>query len=176
MALFPSQHCKVADLLAYWTKGFTSCTELNHARARYLANYTTKGLTKNTDERLQRDQEPEFRTSSRNPPLGAAFVAVLANHYARGTAKKLLDERGDVERSFRVDGKIYPLGDWALTKLRKLTSIPLLHRDRIKANPNYLDFHETQEAECDFFDQTKQEHLLDATKTQGFYRGAGQKV
>ncbi len=176
MALFPSQHCKVSELLAYWTKGFTSCTELNHARARYLANYTTKNLTKDSDSRLQRHQEPEFRTSSRNPPLGSAFVDILAHHYTKGSAKKLLDERGDVERSFRVDGKTYPLGNWALAKLRKLVSIPALHRDRIKMNPNYLDFHECQEAECDFDDHHQQEHHIDATKTQGYYRGAGQKV
>ncbi len=176
LAVFPSQYCKVSELLAYWTKGFTSCTELNHARARYLANYTTKALTKATDERLQSHQEPEFRTSSRNPPLGATFVDLLAHHYTQGAAKRLLDSRGDVERNFRCDGKIYPLGNWALAKLRRLLSIPALHRDRIKANPNYLDFHECQEAECEFDDHHQQEHQLNATKEQGFHRGAGQKV
>ena len=106
LAVFPTGPEQVTKLQNAWSKGFTSASPLNAERARYLANYTAKKLTKDTDQRLAPHQEPEFRTSSRRPPLGAAFVDRLVNHYAQNGPANLIQERGDVERTFRVDGKI----------------------------------------------------------------------
>jgi hypothetical protein len=144
LAVFPHHVSEISSLRTQWTKGFTQLAEMSPARARYLANYTAKKLTKKDDPRLG-VREPEFRTSSRNPPLGSAFCETLISYHSQPRQRKLLDERGDVPRAFRVDGKIYPIGDWALTKIRKGLGIPLLHRERC-LHPNYEQFHELQEA------------------------------
>ncbi|AXL15098.1 replication initiator protein [Microviridae sp.] len=176
LAIFPKSADQVEKIQAAWTKGFTSASDLNHERARYLANYTAKKLTKDTDERLAPAQEPEFRTSSRRPPLGAAFVDNLHAHYLKPRAAKLVAERGDIERTFRIDGRIYPLGEWPLTKLRGKLGIPALHRDRIKANPNYLEYHETQNAEVDEYEAECQEKYLATKKHQTYHRGGSAKI
>lgn len=176
LAIFPKRSGQAEALPSLWQKGFTTIAELNHERARYLANYTAKKLTKDTDERLERDQEPEFRTSSKNPPLGSTFVDQLYLTYTRSPGSDLIKDRGDVERTFRIDGRIYPLGNWPLQKLRKKLGIPLLHRDRIKANPEYLNYHESQEAEWDLYEAENAEKYLNAKKNQKIYRGESQKV
>ncbi len=176
LAVFPSQHCQTQLIGPLWTKGFFSVSELTHERARYLANYTTKKLTKPTDERLERNQEPEFRTSSRNPPLASACVDILYAHYTKPKNRRLIEARGDVERTIRFDNKRYPIGEWPLANLRKKLGIPALHRDRIKANPNYLKFHESQEAECDLIQAEIEERYLATKKRQTYYRGESQKI
>ncbi len=176
MAVFPTTSCKTERLGDLWSKGFHTVSELNHERARYLANYTTKKLTKNTDERLKGDQEPEFRTSSRNPPLASACVDILHAHYTKSGAARLIKERGDVERTIRFDNKIYPIGQWPLSKLRQKLGIPALHRDRIKANPNYLKFHEAQESIWDPIEHEAQEQALATKKRNTHYRGESQKI
>ena len=57
LALFPKRSAQIKIFLNEWRLGFTQATELNHERARYLANYTTKKLTKDSDERLARDHD-----------------------------------------------------------------------------------------------------------------------
>lgn len=118
-------------------------------RAAYCAKYTVKKLTRPHDERLSEGMEPEFRTAARVPPLGTAFLDSLVRRYRHGPGAKIVADRGDVERSFRLNGKIYPLDEYSLRYLRKRLDIPLLHGERAAAHPNYLDWHETQEAECD---------------------------
>lgn len=170
MAVFPEHHSQVPALRVKWRKGFSSAYEINHARARYLANYTAKKLTKLTDERLSPGQEPEFRTSSRNPPLGSEFVKAIIKHYKSGQAAKLVEERGDVERCFRLDGRIYPLSGWPLEKIREALGIPLTHKGRAVKNENYLKFHEIQEAEWNPEEAEAQEVYLNAEKIRKTYR------
>lgn len=146
MAIFPREPTLIGEIRNSWKLGFTSIYELNNQRARYLANYTAKKLTKPTDYRLARSQEPEFRTSSRNPPLGAAFADAIVTRYQHPKMQKILAERGDIERTFRIENRLYPLGDYALTRIRKSLDIPLLHWERQVANDNYESWHNTQEA------------------------------
>lgn len=148
MALFPGPNFKLGQFLGRWQerRGFTQIDEITHARARYLANYTAKKLTKADDDRLLPGQEPEFRTSSRRPPIGHDFIEVLVRQYTTRAGSKVIAEHGDIERTFRVDGKIYPIAPYILNRAREELGIPLLHRDRIAANDNYLKFHEVQEA------------------------------
>lgn len=132
MALFPRDLSGPQQVTARWTKGFTTASELNATRARYLAEYCVKGLTKDTDERLERYQEPEFRVSSKNPPLGAALVPALVARYSTPQGRTLLEDRGDIERTIRIGGRIYPLGPWLTGKVREKLSIPSLARDRFR--------------------------------------------
>jgi len=158
MAIFPRTNQQIPEIMSLWKDafGFVTVGEMDAKRARYLANYTTKKLTKDSDERLQTNQEPEFRTSSRRPPLGSRSVDFLCAPYRTGDGRSILEERGDVERTFRFDGKVYPLDAFILRKMRGELGIPLLHRERIEANPNYLEFHASQEA---IFDGAIATHL-----------------
>lgn len=177
-AIFPQHPSQVGALRRRWEKryGFTQAAEINHARAAYLAAYTTKKLTSSDDARLLKGQEPEFRISSRNPPLGAAMCEAIVDHYKNTRAgRKVISDRGDVERSFRVDGKTYPLGDWALAKIRRGLDIPLLHRDRL-THEGYYQYHQTEEAEWDPEKALTLEYRINAKKKQGHLRGKGQKI
>ena len=148
LAVFPQEDFAIEELLEKWRYGFTSVAPLHGKRARYLAQYTTKKLTKDTDPRLERDQEPEFRTSSRTPGLGAPLVPAIVSRYRSGAGRKIIEERGDVERTIRIDGRTYPLGNFILAKVRKELGIPLLHRDRL-THEGYYEWHQVEEAEID---------------------------
>lgn len=147
LVIFPRSHSQVADFCEKWSFGFTSAYPVDEARARYIARYTVKKLTSDHDARLSPGQEPEFRSSSRVPPIGAPFIPTLVDIYSRGAGKKLVSERGDIERSFRLGKRIYPLDQYMLRKVRTALGIPLKHSDRAD-HPNYLQFHEVEEAEC----------------------------
>lgn len=146
MAVFPSFDSQVQVITDLWPYGFTSAYELIPERARYLAQYTTKKLTAHTDERLEEGQEPEFRTSSRQPAIGAAAITALVDRYSQGAGAEILESRGDVERSIRFDGRIYPIAPYILGKVRAELGIPARHEDRL-CHPGYYEWHQTQEAE-----------------------------
>lgn len=164
LAVFPRADAQAEALSRRWSESFghTSMYPLNAARARYLANYTAKKLTSDTDIRLALGQEPEFRTSSRSPALAAGSVGELIAPYLGKRGAAVLADRGDVERTIRIDGIVYPLPPFLLSKMRKELNIPLLHRDRIRANPNYLAYHEAQEAEFDEYESAIVEDQLNA--------------
>lgn len=137
MAVFPEHDSQVRQITAQWSKGFTSAYPITPERAAYLAGYTTKKLTSHTDERLGRDQEPEFRTSSKNPPLAHAFVSTLVSSYSQPAGQKIIEERGDIEKSWRYGSRIYPLPKYVIRKARARLGIPALHRDRLIHNGYY---------------------------------------
>lgn len=148
MAVFPEHPSQVIAIGERWQKrGFFSYSAITPERAAYLANYTTKKTGDFTGP--MEGAEPLFRSSSRNPPLGSQMVEALISYYKQPKANAIIQKQGDIPRSFRAFGKIYPLGSWTLTKIREGLNIPVLHRDRIIANPNYLQYHETEEAEWD---------------------------
>lgn len=140
LAVFPQFPAQVPALELRWRRryGLTHRAEINHARAAYLAQYTTKKLT--GPSRLKDGQEPEFRASSRNPPLGAEFVKRAMEKYKSPSGQKVIEAKGDVDRVFRLDGRTYPIGDWALRKIREGVGVPVLHRERL-ANPQYELLH-----------------------------------
>jgi len=176
LALFPQHPAQAVALESRWRKryGLTHKAEINHARAAYLAQYTTKKLTGTTSRK--ENQEPEFRISSRNPPLGSTFVEKTANHYLSTPAgRHILEARGDVERTFRLDNRIYPIGDWALKKIRQKCGIPELHRDRLN-HQGYQEHHlmadneaeqnpeKAAHAETHFINVRKQRHYRGSPK------------
>ncbi len=149
MAIFPNSHSQAKQFTNLWTAGFTSCYELNSTRAEYLADYTTKKLTSDTDERLVVGQEPEFRTSSRVPGLGAAFIPVVVSAYRTKSGKAIITERGDIERTVRIGGKIYPLPRYIANKARKTLGVPLTHEERLCHEGYYFYHHQIDFAERD---------------------------
>ena len=175
LALFPQHPAQLRAICSRWKKGFTSASPLTHKRARYLANYTAKKLTKSTDQRLVDQQEPEFRTSSRNPPLGQAFADAVIEHYKKPKNAELLKTRGDVERTFRLDGKIYPVGDWVLNKIRTGLDIPILDRDRNEHDTYHANF-PPLEATIDLEAHANHEKHLNAKKRQTLYRTSAARL
>jgi hypothetical protein len=171
MALFANSVQDATSILGHWknTKGFVQAGPISSERARYLANYTAKKLTKDTDSRLERGQEPEFRLSTRKPPLAFDFVRVLHHTYSSGIGKQIVEERGDIDRTFRWNGKYYPIAPWLLDKARAKLGIPLLHRERLE-HPGYSKWHEIQEAQWDPEGFKGQEVLLNGKKIQRLYR------
>lgn len=165
MAIFPRSDRIIPTILGEWPYGFTSYAPLQGARARYLAQYTTKKLTKGDDPRLKEVMEPEFRTSTRNPPIGYPAVPSLVRKYRTGHGKKIVEERGDVERTIRISGEVYPLPRYILDKVRQELGIPLLHEERL-SHPGYERWHKLQEAE----------YCPDKAKTQERKRSVETKI
>lgn len=145
LAIFPQDPAwNIQAFCDAWSKGFSSAYPMSSQRAAYLAQYTTKKLTADTDERLEPGQEPEFRTGS--PGLGVAFVPGLVAAYRRPAGKKIIEDRGDIERTVRIGGKVYPLAEYLLRKARQQLGIPLLHSERLN-HLGYYAYHNDQEAE-----------------------------
>lgn len=176
LVCFPTQFAQVRALQWAWRKkGFTSAYPLNPQRAGYCANYTTKKLTKGDDPRLKPDQEPEFRISSKNPPLAKEFCDGLIKQYRqRKWKREVIDKRGDVIRVFRFNNRIYPIGDWALRYMRKELGIPQTERERM-LNPNYEAFkiHNNPDEDIATWDEEKariQDNALKAIQRSKKYR------
>lgn len=138
LAVFPEHPSQVMAVCGQWERryGWAKAAEINSSRASYLAQYTTKKLT--GIHKYREGQEPLFRTSSRSPPLGSAFVADAIRVWKQPKMQKVIADRGDVEPVFRAEGKVWPIGDWALQKIRKELGIPLLKRERM-AHPAYYE-------------------------------------
>lgn len=129
--------------------GFADLKLMSRERAAYLCQYTAKKLTKVDDERLAPGVEPEFRTSTRLPPIGAPGLPTLLHPYSLPAGKRILADRGDVERTYRIGDRIYPCDEYLLRKMRTALGIPVTHTGRIDAHPDYWQCHVQQEAECD---------------------------
>lgn len=168
-AIFPASTAQLCQVLERWkNRGFYSYSEITPQRARYLARYTAKKLTCPKDYRLD-GREPEFRTSSRRPPLGSEFCDRIIEHYQTRKGAQFIAERGDVARTFRFDGSIYPIGDWALKKIRTELLIPVRHSDRLM-HPNYEERNPILEATCIPMEAIKMEARLNAKATQKHHR------
>lgn len=174
MALFPTGDSQVLALRNAWRKdyGFTDEIELNTKLARYLAKYTTKKLTSFDDFRLEENQEPEFRASSKRPPLGQDFVERVIARYQTGQGRRLIQKRGDIDRTFKIERITYPIPDWALTEIRKGLGIPTLHRDRLK-HPAYRDHFPLIEAIQDEELATAQWEHIDAMNRRKLINNRG---
>ncbi|AXL14874.1 replication initiator protein [Microviridae sp.] len=172
MALFPPDTATADYLTKEWinTNGFAQRKELTSKRCAYLAKYTTKGLTKDKDLRLKRDQEPEFRISSTSPGLGTDFAGVVAAKFAQPSGQAYIEKTGDVARTFKVGGITYPLTDFTLTKIRKKLDIPLKHSERDDANDNYLIYNTPVESTNNPEAHEAQEDKYSAEKRSKLYR------
>jgi len=155
-----------------WPYGRTQVAEINDARAKYLAGYSVKKLTSADDWRLKGNQQPEFRTSSKNPPIGAACIPFLVNHYRKSKNKELYKMRGDIDRTFTIARQPFTLTKYILDKTREQLGISLTHSDRIAANSNYLLNFPTHEAEqCPEKAQNLADRLMDKSRHRKYRNG-----
>ena len=102
---------------AWQWRGWVSVGMFNEARARYVAQYTVKKLSKGHEDLGPR--VPEFARMSKYPPLG--------NHVMEGKMKQLISRDGclaviprggDVPKYYRIDGNWYPIGRYWVDRMR----------------------------------------------------------
>ena len=109
-----------------WRVGDESLTDASEKRAAYCAGYVVKKMTSLEDYRLGRARHPEFSRMSRGSAGGyglGCVPAVLDLQTTRGGAIQLT-ETGDVARSVRINGKLWPLDRTVRRYLRDQLGIP----------------------------------------------------
>lgn len=118
-----------------WGKGFVQVDELTPERASYVAHYCTKKMTNKQKRLLEDRREPEFATRSKNPALGAGAVDALAKAYESKEGALYLSAYGDIERTFRMYGREYPIDAYIAGLLRARLGIRLSAKRREAAKP-----------------------------------------
>lgn len=115
-------------LQAHWCnsegkiRGFIKVDEVNQTTAAYVCGYVTKKMGAKDDPRLE-GRLPEFAQASRKPPLGAATIRHMQSMLETKSGCKALADKGDIPMSFRMDGKIYPIGKYWRDWLRERMGI-----------------------------------------------------
>lgn len=102
--------------------------QVKQKRAAYCAHYVTKKLSAPDSAGLRRELTPEFWRVSRNPGIGCT-PATLELMTSKG-ASHLIAETGDVPRTVRIGGKIWPLDKNIRAWLRKELGIPATREER----------------------------------------------
>lgn len=100
-----------------WGLGFTSCSEFNMRRAKYLAQYTLKKLDNANNPRLD-GKTPEFRVSCQRPPLGAAFAREWLNFCTTPPGTRYIARNGDIPQIFQHGGVRYRIPQYWVEKIR----------------------------------------------------------
>lgn len=103
--------------------GFISVYELTPARASYIAQYTVKKMTQKDSHNLN-GRYPEFARMSRRPGLADPVIPWLADQHLTRLGSQALLDQGDVFTAIRLDGKIWPLGQFLRSRLRKKLGVP----------------------------------------------------
>lgn len=99
-----------------WPHGFTSLLPLEQGSAEYLAKYTLKHMTFDTDWRLD-GYAPEFMRCSNRPGIGAPAVAVIAEQLKLEHGYDI-DKEKDVPKNLKMGRRSIILGRYLRRKLR----------------------------------------------------------
>lgn len=107
------------DLLqSCWDHGHIHVGNCTIESAGYTAGYVTKKMTGKDDERLK-GRHPEFARMSRKPGIGAPGLDNIRNWLYGPDGVKYIIAVGDVPKSIRFGGAIYPLGRYLVCCLRE---------------------------------------------------------
>lgn len=139
--LFPSYIGQERDLGRAWYKSFGYC-KVEPARfggCQYLTKYATKWAV-NPDRDPEDDRESEFRSSSRRPPLGQTFCLNLLETLGGSGKDFWLNTVGDVPKCVRAGGRIWPIPDIMILKMRLKYDIPTTQQSRIKRCPTHVKY------------------------------------
>lgn len=111
--------------------GLTSVSYLVPERAAYAARYVVKKMTADDDTRLV-GRPPEFRSMSKQyGGIGISGLGWLADMQMTNAGCQALAQRKDVFDSIKVEGKIWPIGDYLRDQLRDLVGVPREYRERV---------------------------------------------
>lgn len=122
---------EVAEVERAWAKGFVRVDECNERTAQYVANYTTKKMTKKDDPRLN-GRHPEFARMSLRPGIGAGAMAILADQLHSDVGLDELLRTGDVPKFLKIGRKSIPLGRYLREQLRQQMGMPDAFKESAK--------------------------------------------
>lgn len=111
-----------------WRMGKRAGSDASMSRAAYIAGYVTKKMHQPDHLPALDARLPEFWNCSQDPPLG--YSRVLIDLLMSNGGVHEVAETGDVPRTVRINGKIWPLGKTIRQRLREDFGIPQLERER----------------------------------------------
>lgn len=101
--------------------------DVRTSRAAYCAHYVTKKMNQADDPRLK-FRHPEFTRMSRRPGIGHVSRLTALHMTRAGTIG--ISETGDVNRTVRIAGDIWPLAPTTRSWLRQQLGIPETEAER----------------------------------------------
>ena len=119
IALFGLGREHQAIIAKVWGLGLVHIGDLTRESAQYVAGYVTKKMTKKEDVRLG-GRVPEFSLMSRNPGIGASAADQIADQMTKRSAgASWINQNGDVPHVSRMDGGMWPLGRYMVSRIRE---------------------------------------------------------
>ena len=119
--------------------GYVTSELLVPERAAYAARYTAKKMNKPDDTRLK-GRTPEFRSMSKQQGgLGVSGLGWLADMHATNAGSKALLKNRDVFNGIKVEGKVWPIGEYLRSQLRELVGV---EPNQAKRDLNHDDYQE----------------------------------
>lgn len=112
-----------------WNKGHTLVAEVSRQRCAYVAQYCLKKLGATNPD--LGDRNPEFSIQSRRPGIGSPALNYLENLLCSKHGSEYIAYSMDVFKAIRIDGQIYPLGDYLRSILRHRLGIPQTRPERM---------------------------------------------
>lgn len=119
-----------------WSKGFVAVAEFNSYTAAYVSGYVVKKMTSKDDPRLH-GRHPEYARFSNRPGIGAHAMSVIADSVLTDAGLDEYEKTGDVPMQFRMGGKVWPLGRYLRTCLRK--EVGVSEEDKQKVKQRFFD-------------------------------------
>jgi hypothetical protein len=121
------------------TIGYVHVDPLIPERAAYAARYVVKKMNKDDDSRLC-GRPPEWRSMSKqHGGLGSSAIGWLADMHATKAGSEALKRRRDVFNGIKIDGKVFPLGEYLRNQLREVVGIPSNQDRRDLEHADYVD-------------------------------------
>lgn len=134
--IFRDRNGKLREMI-----GLVTADPLIPERAAYAARYVVKKMHKPDDTRLV-GRPPEWRSMSKQAGgIGYPAVGWMADMHMTKAGSAALLQRRDVFNGIRVDGKVYPIGEYLRDKLRQAIGwAPNQHRRDLEVD----DYHDDQ--------------------------------
>lgn len=112
-------------------QGFVSMSPLVPERCAYVCGYVVKKMTAEDDTRLK-GRPPEFRSMSKQyGGIGCSGLGWLADMQMTNAGCQALAQRKDVFDAIKVEGKVWPIGEYLRDQLRDLAGVPKEYRERL---------------------------------------------
>lgn len=175
MVVFPEDALTPRALAAHWLERYGRAQNLpyRNGAAQYVSKYATKYLTHNRPD--WRFREPEFRISSRSPPLGLRYGLSLLERLPPAQKALWLDKYGDVPTCYQFGGKLHPIGTYIRNKMRNQYGIPTNYQGRVDRCPGHAEYHQRMIDSIKSGDYETWEKRYAAVQTQITHRSRGDK-
>ncbi|WNK13037.1 MAG: replication initiator protein [Microvirus sp.] len=106
------------QLTRVWDKGNCQVGNISIEGCAYVAGYCTKKMTGSEDPRLK-GRHPEFARMSNRPGIGVLGIEGVVNWMRTPDGNDYIARTADVVKSIRINGKVYPLGNYITRYLRE---------------------------------------------------------